>query len=97
MGYVVASLSAVKDGNGGRGGERGTITEVVSPVTASKGGVSTTTGVGTMAEDDEAAVFSAEVTMTGDARRDIIDSGGMTPPRRNRGTLNIARVSGSKR
>ena len=70
------------------------MTEVVSPVTASKGGVSTTTGVGTAAEDDE---VPAEVMMTGDARREIIDSGGMTPPRRNRGTLNIARVSGSKR
>lgn len=59
----------------------------------------TTTGVATAAEVDEpsASAFSAEVTMTGDARREIIDSGGMTPPRRNRGILNIARESGSGR
>jgi hypothetical protein len=70
----------------------------VSPAITSKGGgVSTTTGVGIVAGGDEAAAFSAEVTMTGDARREIMDSGGMTPPRRNRGTLNIARESGSKR
>ena len=97
MGYAVTSLPATK-GNGGRGGEKGITKVDVSPGRDSKGGgVSTTIGVGTVAADDEVAAFSVEVTMIGDARREIIDSGGMTPPRRNRGTLNIARESDSKR